>query len=236
MKILKFIFGMVILLACNEEAKIPEVPEIELTYDFEEDMQGWIGGFSDLPYQNQEIYELAVTHIQLPEDTGSEEFAIGIQGHNRSDDLFMFIKKEITGLKPSQSYNIKFVVELASQYPEESVGIGGSPGGSVYLKAGATTFEPKPVVDDSGMEEYLIMNLDKGNQSQDGSDMFNLGTIGIEGEEFKYELITRSNKDRPFPITSGENGNIWLIIGTDSGFEGLTVLYYNTIRVTLKEI
>ncbi len=44
-------------------------------------------------------------------------------------------------------------------------GIGGSPGESVYVKAGATTEEPLIIEDSDG---WLRMNIDKGNQAGEG--------------------------------------------------------------------
>jgi hypothetical protein len=79
------------------------------------------------------------------------------------------------------------------------------------------------------------MNIDKGDQSQEGNDMKVLGTIGIPGEEFNYTLINRTNSDKPIQITTDEAGKLWVIIGTDSGFEGITTLYYNNINITLEE-
>lgn len=223
-----------LLLACkNEEDAAPR--QVEYVYEFEQHKEGWEGGFSDLPEEGHDIYELEVNYAPLPPETNAPEYAIKIQGHNRSDDLFMFLKKYIGGLEPTRRYRVIFEIELASKYPEKSIGIGGSPGGSVFLKAGATDYEPMPEVKVVAGRNYLQMNLDKGNQSQDGADMYNLGTVGIAGESFHYQLITRGNENRPLEVTSDINGGLWLIVGTDSGFEGLTELFYNRIKVRLEQ-
>lgn len=210
----------------------PIPPTNDLYYDFEEGAQGWIGDFADLPIEGHDIYDLEIDHGQIPEETGATGNALRIQGNNRSDDLFMFFKKYIDGLEPSTSYHIVFDVEMASKYPENSMGAGGSPGSSVYVKVGATTDEPDVEIQDS----YFRMNIDKGNQSQEGADMINVGTVGIEGEEEIYTLIHRGNADTPFEAPTDDQGGLWLIIGTDSGFEGLTNLYYNSVRVKLDKI
>lgn len=221
--------------SCKSEDNEPTPDIIELNYDFEENDEGWIGGFADLPEEGQDIYELEIGPSPIPEETNATGNSIRVQGHNRSDDLFMFLKKQITGLSPSTTYQVIFEIEIASQYPETAPGIGGSPGGSVFLKAGATVEEPLPVAEDQEGLSYLRMNIDKGNQSQEGADMINLGTVGIDGDEYKYELIQKSNGDRRFSVTTDPEGNLWLIIGTDSGFEGLTVLFYNHIKVRLEK-
>jgi hypothetical protein len=221
--------------SCKTEDDEPTPDIIEITFDFEQNDEGWIGGFADLPEEGHESYELEVGHSPIPEETNATGNSIRIQGHNRSDDLFMFLKKQITGLSPSTTYQVIFDLEIASQYPGAAPGIGGSPGGSVFLKVGATAEEPIPVVEDQEGVDYLRMNIDKGDQSQEGADMINIGTVGIEGDEYNYELIQRSNGDRRFSVTTDPEGDLWLIIGTDSGFEGLTVLYYNRINVRLEK-
>ena len=40
---------------------------------------------------------------------------------------------------------------------------------------------------------------------------------------------------RDFEVTADEDGVLWFIAGTDSGFEGLTALYYDTITVVLEQ-
>lgn len=230
------ILTLLALFGCMKEDPDPGLEERVLSDSFESGMQGWEGGFADLPVDGLDTYELDVSLDNLPQETGTRDQALRIQGQNRSDDLFMFLKKEISGLEAGARYRVVFELSLASRYPENSVGIGGSPGGSVFLKAGAVTREPKPVLVEEAGSTYYRMNIDKGNQSQEGADMQGLGTIGIAGEEFVYKIIRRDNLNRPLEVRAGPNGQLWLIIGTDSGFEGLTVLYYKEIKVTLTKL
>ncbi len=175
--------------------------------------------------------EFVFEHADLPTEVNQNSKALRISGRNLSDDLFMFMKKEISGLKPNRTYLLSVQVELASQYPEQSVGIGGSPGASVFVKAGGSTIEPRSVADG---DNYRL-NLDKGNQAQGGENLVVIGTVGIPGTEFKYRLIERDNLRQPVRVKSDAAGKLWVIVGTDSGFEGTTTLYYNTITVTLQE-
>lgn len=243
MYVLGILTFFLIQVACSSDddetpAPEPEVPAapMDMEFAFEEDEEGWQGGFSDLPSIGHDIYSLAFDHRPLPETVGTASSALYIQGHNRSDDLFMFFKKEVKGFEANARYRVTFQVELASQYPLLSFGIGGSPGGSVYLKAGAVPFEPEAIVENNADQGYLQMNLDKGNQSTDGEHMYNLGNIGIDGEEFRYKLINRNNAERPLEVQASDEGVLWFIIGTDSGFEGLTELYYNKINISLEAL
>lgn len=221
------------LVSCKDDDNGDDGVSRSFSYDFEEGTEGWTADFSDYPADwDESRFEFSFEHTDLPDEVNQNSQAVMISGRNLSDDLFMFIKKRITGLRPDHSYLLHVEVELASQYPEESVGIGGSPGGSVYLKAGGSAIEPQPVLEDGDIR----MNIDKGGQSLGGEDMLVLGTVGIPGEEFRYQLIQRDNLQNPLQLRSDASGNLWVIVGTDSGFEGTTTLFYNSISVRLEEL
>ncbi|MEM9831189.1 MAG: hypothetical protein AAF944_11165 [Bacteroidota bacterium] len=204
-------------------------PSNEYNYTFESSTDGWENGFADYPVGEDDFYELSSEWVPLPEPLDQNQQAIKIEGSNRSDDLFMFITRSVTNLTPNATYDLVVEVQVASDAPENSVGIGGSPGSSVYLKAGAFSQKPAAVAQDG----WWQMNLDKGNQSQPGADMQVLGTVGIEGEEFTYALINRDNRANPLKVKANDQGKLWIIVGTDSGFEGKTTLYYNQITIRL---
>ena len=136
-------------------------------YDFGSDAEGWTVGFADLPVDfDQSIFELDHGHRTLPD--GLEGSGIYVQGHNRSDDLFIFLKKQVGGLRPNAAYVVSVSLSLATNVPTATFGIGGSPGESVFVKAGASTVEP---VAEEERNRYLRMNIDKGNQANGGEDM-----------------------------------------------------------------
>ena len=81
------------------------------------------------------------------------------------------------------------------------------------------------------------MNIDKGNQDEEGEDMINIGHIGVGATTTQFTVINRNNNSaNPFEITTDDLGEIWLVVGTDSGFEGLTTLYYTQIDVLFNEV
>jgi hypothetical protein len=191
----------------------------------------WETGFSDYSEQtDRELFEFDVAHADLPPELRLRRKALRITGHNRSDDLFMFLTRPIDGLRPNTRYRLAFDLELASNAPATSVGIGGSPGASVYLKAGAVPFEPMSIKNADG---YYQMNLDKGNQAVGGRDMIVIGNIATTREDEMYQLIRRTSVGKPFSAQTDSRGRLWVIVGTDSGYEGLTVLYYVAVNVLL---
>lgn len=197
-------------------------------YSFNEDTEGWIGDFADYPVGEDDFYELEYTYSPLPEPLDQNDGSLKLSGNNHSDDLFMFVKRKITGLAPDTSYKIKFEIEYATNIPDETVGIGGSPGESVYIKAGATTTEPVVNVGNDGL---YALNIDKGNQSQGGNDMIVIGDFSNDTDKNTYQLKTVNNTGQ-FTATTNGNGELWVIVGTDSGFEGTTTIYYNKISIT----
>jgi len=98
------------------------------------------------------------------------------------------------------------------------------------LKAGAAGTEPKKVIEGN---QYAL-NVDKGNQSSPGENTVVLGDIAVDYNTTDYTLITRNNTsmyNSPFIAKSNSKGEMWLIVGTDSGFEGITTVYYTKVNV-----
>ncbi len=217
---------------------------VEIEYNFKSGSSGWTADFADYnPATNDSgFYELYNGIRLMPRKlTYVSRRGFYIQGHNRSDDLFMFLKRRLTvadGIAAGQTYRIEYVITLASNAPSGCGGIGGPPGESVFLKAGASSVEPLAVLQPSG---NLRMNVDKGNQSQSGTAASVAGNIanGIPCSAalpfLPFASIQRSHR-HPTNVTANVNGELWLLVGTDSGFEGITRLYYQSIRVKLAPV
>lgn len=204
--------------------------------DFAVSQDDWQVDFSDFPagIEDSAFYELKFAYTDRPASTGSGK-SVMLSGNNHSDDLFMFMKKKLTGLSPNTDYTVVFDVELASNAPRGYSGVGGSPGESVFLKAGASGMEPKKVIE----SKQYTFNLDKGNQSSSGLMATVLGNIATTESSTDYELITRSNASSnaaPFIARSNSDGEIWLFVGTDSGFEGITTVYYTRVNVVFSTV
>ncbi|GAA4466669.1 hypothetical protein GCM10023189_49170 [Nibrella saemangeumensis] len=216
--------------ACQKDQIVPGPGEnkVLINSDFSAGTDGWTGDFTDYDVQQESIMDFSFRHEALPAPLNTSEKALKISGSNRSDDMFMFVKRKVTGLKANTEYRLQFDLEIASQYADNSVGIGGSPALAVYLKAGASATEPVKVKKGT----YYDISIDKGNQSSGGKDAMLLGHVGAGDDVNQYKLIQRSNKEQPFTAKTNDKGELWVIIGTDSGFEGITTLYYNKIKVT----
>ena len=225
--------GAIVAIACLTSTSCTstqDATEVEFGFTFQSDAEGWMAGFADLPANFEPlIYELDSGHRPLP--GGLAGNGLYIQGHNRSDDLFMFFKRRIDGLRADATYAVFASLDLATNVPSGSFGIGGSPGESVFVKAGASTVEPV------AEGENIRMNIDKGNQANGGESMVVLGNVAhseVVGEEYRIKSL--DNADNPVNATTDGKGGLWLIVGTDSGFEGLSTFYYARIAYTLKVV
>jgi len=226
-----FFFALFIFFALTACRKHDPQP-VELSWQFIGGASGWIGDFVDYPFGQDTVYELHFEYAPLPEPLDTGKGCLKLTGRNMSDDLFMFAKKQITGLEPLTTYQTSFYIEFASDVPDGMTGIGGSPGESVFIKAGASPIEPQKVPEDNS---FYRMNIDKGNQAEGGKDMLVIGDFSNDTDQAVYTLKSATNQS-PFDITTDENGSLWLIFGIDSGFEGTTTIYINSIRTELLKL
>jgi len=239
-KLFRISIFFIAVFAATQTAVFAQI--IELDYNFRGGTLGWTADFADYPPNtnaDNSLYELDARLRFMPRKlTRVPRRGFYLRGHNRSGDLFMFLKRRLTtadGIVAGQTYRIEYVITLASNAPSRCVGIGGAPGESVFLKVGASSIEPLAVLQPNG---YLRMNVDKGNQAQSGTAASVAGNIanGIPCEQalpsYPFALIQRSHQHTS-NVTANEGGELWLLVGTDSGFEGLTKLYYQSIRVKL---
>ncbi|GMK44754.1 hypothetical protein PghCCS26_18820 [Paenibacillus glycanilyticus] len=206
---------------------------LDSNYSFAKDTEGWKGGFADMPTNyNKEIYELDFVRSLIPVPNNTSNYGLKLSGHNRSDDLFMYLSKGIEGFKPNTSYNVNLKFAMYTEAGGGSIGIGGSPAESIFLKAGILPSEPLSVPTSSSGEEYYRMNVDIGSQGTGGKDVKVIGNAAKP--DVNKEGYQRVEFDYNAKVTANAKGQIFILIGSDSGFEGLTTLYFDDIKVSAK--
>lgn len=211
---------------------------VRLEFDFRRGAQDWEAGFAE--YSPEMEYMMLEAEIRpLPSELGINGTGYYLQGMNHSDDLFMFLKRRLgpdDGVVPGQEYRVVFTIVFASNAPSGAVGIGGSPGESVYLKAGAAMVEPEVYLDsDTG---YYLMNVDKGLGNSGNGTAASVTrpehiANGLSAEEDPRYVSLQRQHEHQYTVTASPDGELWLLVGIDSGFEGLTGIYYQSIVVAL---
>lgn len=224
-------FAVLCLPGCSDDPRDPSEP-LTVRADFSTGQHGWAAGFADYPVGNDEIFMFESDYRNLPAPLDTSQRALFISGVNRSDDLWMYWKGQIIGFAPNTHYRARFDVEFATNVPSGCIGVGGSPGESVWVKAGATAIEPESVV----VSGWYRMNIDKGNQSTSGQNGVVLGDVANSqtcGQQPQWELKQVTSMET-IEVTADADGRVWLFVGTDSGFESGTEIYYTWVEVTFE--
>ena len=218
---------------CNAE----ELYSLQLIYSFERRMQGFEAVFADLPANwDQPTYQLDYRREELPAPLhGYHE--LRLTSHNSSDDIAKLVKTPVRGLLPDTLYRVELDVEIGTNVPTGCAGVGGSPSESVHVKLGAPGVEPVAEVDP--VDDWPRLNIDYGNQSQEGANARVVGNLSnsqdcAHGTQADWELKALTTRGQPLLVTTDEEGTLWVFAGTDSGFEGLTQYYITALRVRLE--
>lgn len=238
MKFVQFSLIVFLLLSALSSSAAAQNANVALSFDFRQGVLGWQAGFADYSTQtNLDSFDFQTGIRSLPGEVRPSGTAFYIQGNNRSDDLFMFLKRKLgptDGIVAGQKYQLYFTIIFASNAQSGCPGAGGSPGDSVALKAGASAIEPVPVLDATSTWR---MNVNKGGPMGPG-ELVATGISSIANglpcdlRSQPFVSLTRHHLHRNL-ATASSAGELWLLLGTDSGFEGLTGLYYQSVDVLL---
>jgi hypothetical protein len=195
-------------------------------YDFNASDNGWTADFTDMPIDyDQTAYALDFGEQPLPTEAGSGQ-GFMLTGNNQGDELFMLMKKQIglaDGVWPSKTYKLTFEVEFATDATGEA-------GNLVFMKVGSSSDEPKAVTPLEG--NNMVLNMDKGMLGNNGSHGVVMGTIAKSDTTSGFGLKTLTNTGTCLG-TSEPHGNLWIMLGIDSGYKGVTTIYITKIKVTL---
>lgn len=211
-----------------------------MPFSFANGADNFVADFADYS-PGQEIGDSGIRfvseHRRLPPPLDNR-FGLLLGGDNRSDDLFMYIYRQVSGLVPGQRYRVRVDITFATNVPRDCVGIGGSPGESVAIKAGAAGAQPSKVTQSGSIRS----SISKGNQSQSGREMITVGNFAGGGGtciagEYRVKTLTTAAQEPTSPplpapqpdallVNADSAGRLWIVVGTDSGFEGRTEIYY----------
>jgi len=214
-------------------------------FTFSANNNGWVGEFSNYWVGRENDCELSWGWASLPTtipptvDGMTNDHALKqglyLAGMNRPDDLFMFIKRQITGLTPNTIYSLRYSVVIESNVDSGTdAGIGGMPGKSVVFKVGASSEEPQKIA----RNDYYFLNIDKGNHANDGINAVIIGNIinPAVSHNARVFLPLELTQKKPLYAKTDSEGKLWLFLGTDSGFEGRTMYYIAKINVTVTQV
>lgn len=195
-----------------------------ITVDFTKGIEGWTAGVADY-LDGNEPTEAASGWSKVPPPVHGMGYYI--VSHNNSDDVFTFTKHQVGGFVPGAKYTLTFELSYATSAATGCVGVGGARGDSIYMVGAAAMDEPKVVK--YGIEEQhrYRLNIDHGDQAVSGEQGKILGLLGIEGLDCNgndFATATRTSKE-PVTVQADKDGKFWIVLGTDSAFEGTNAIY-----------
>lgn len=206
------------------ELRTPQVSTV-----FSAGVDGWKGAYADY-HASTEPTDVVWEMRDLPAPLSGKAYFTG--GTNRSDDLFIYNKKKFSGFAPSKEYKLRFELEIATNQSAGCVGVGGAPGESVYVVAGAAAIEPKTVL---AAGEYVV-NVDRGNQATPGKASQVLGNVANTVQNCGPQVYQNKTLKSVAPLTvkSDDKGELWVFFGIDSGFEAKSTVFYKSIKVAIE--
>lgn len=198
-------------------------------WTFDEDLEGFTVDQTDFHPETRGDVDALIADLPAPL-TGR---GLQLTTMNRSDDQWVYAVRGLDaehGISPSTTYDATITLRFATATPTGCVGVGGGPD-AVTLKAGVVDRAPEHVTLDEG---YIGFSIDKGNQSQIGSEAVDLGLIAGSSTDCAgqppWELVTRTGDMR---TTSDADGRLWIYVGTDSAFESGYTLYFDELTLEL---
>ncbi|KND04331.1 uncharacterized protein SPPG_00061 [Spizellomyces punctatus DAOM BR117] len=207
---------------------------VKINSDLRVNPDGWTPIYADyIGHMKSRFVNKPVTVAQASQ--ANTKTGYYIEGNNNSDDLFMGIMRQVTGLVPNQLYKMDWNINMTSPFGDNCFGVGGSPGGSNYVKIGGATNKPNVGQKRTASGDFwTFTNFDHGHQADDGKDMSTVSNISVPGAECEgteYGLVPTILDLRRRPVKADANGSLWAVIGIDSGFEGVTGVYYQQIAI-----
>ncbi|HEV8356648.1 MAG TPA: hypothetical protein VGQ17_07735 [Gemmatimonadales bacterium] len=190
---------------------------------------GWAVEAADFPTTRLADVGLVGDWRPLPSEVSTTLSGLYMSGTNVTGDLFVFLKKRLTGLPAGQRYSIAIQLEYVSNVHS---GCTSGLATSVWIKAGVSALAPI-AFDDGGVYH---LTLDKGIQSAAGS-YTQLGNIrnGLSGcpstGSFAVRLTNR--QDQSATLTTDSEGGFWIFLGTQSAVLARHELYITALQVTL---
>jgi hypothetical protein len=169
-----------------------------------------------------------------------------VQGTNRSDDMDMWIARELgaeDGLEPDTTYTVAFErLALAGNAPLGAVGVGGAP--DLAVDGNVTLTDPTELE----IEDIHVRHPDGvfaagqpvalgGNAvclarntllKVPGMEKCPLGRIPFALREFTQPATMR--------ITTDAEARFWVMVGGHSGFESFSAIYYAGVDVTVRRV
>ena len=190
---------------------------------------------SDYPISLEEDINFKLAADQVTNSfTLAESIGLNISGGNPHGDLFYYFSRKVSGLQPLKKYRLDFEFLIYAQLADNKTKDSSE---DLFLKIGAVDYQPElEEVLWRNAENYKTLNLDKGEYNSDGGqDMLNVGSISQYTSQFP-EVISGNTFDKSFEVSSNKDGDVWILIGVDSGIKGNLTFGMEALTVYYRKV
>lgn len=208
--------------------------DLFVEYRFTTEEPEWSTDFVDFPASQEADVAFIGEYRALPPGLGISGLAAYLSGNNISDDLFMFWKRPLTGLRPNGLYDVTIAVDFVTNHGRDCQ-VGNAV--SVWIKAGLVPGEPRRVLDGGN---YYRLNVDKGQQANGSGNVLVMGDIrnGQPGcsATAPFAVNRHTSARHALRVRASEDGGFWVLFGTESGFESPHEIYFTRVRFDLRPV
>jgi len=207
---------------------------------FAEDAEGWEAQFSEYEPGLEDSLKLSFAHDNfMATESIGEVTAVVQSGYATNSDLFMYIKRQISGFKPNTPYTVVFKLELFAQLNEDFSGDLTDDHNGSFLKASVYTEEPDTLIvddDDNPGKKIVITNFEKGNDRTTGPNMAMIGKLEHTSVDEAPLLLIGSSEGDDLLGTTDSEGKMWMMIGVDTNQPIYQSIFYSFIGIEFREI
>jgi hypothetical protein len=231
---------ILILTGCLNNSDELSNPLLISTSVFTEDAEGWEAQFSEYEPGLENSLKLSFTHDKfMATESIGEVTAVVQSGYAANSDLFMYIKRQISGFKPNTSYSVVFTLELFAQLNEDFSGDLSDNNNGSFLKAAVYTEEPDTLtVDDivNPGKKIVITNFNKGDDRTTGPNMALIGKLEHTSVDESPLLLIGTSEGDDLLGTTDNDGKMWMMIGVDTNQPIYQSIFYSFIGIQFREI
>jgi hypothetical protein len=214
-------------------------PLLVSTAIFKNDAEGWEAQFAEYEPGLEDSLKLSFNHttFMVSESVGQVS-AVKQSGYATNSDLFMYIKRQISGFKPNTTYDVFFSLELYAQLNEDFNGDLDDPDNGSFLKVGILKNEPDTMVvndiENLGKKQ-VITNFEKGEDKITGPNMAYLGKIEHTDRNESPLLLIATSEGYSLLGTADDEGKMWVMVGVDTNQPIYQSIFYSFIGIQFEE-
>jgi hypothetical protein len=202
------------------------------------EQSGWDAGFVGHDIDDQDNIGFGHAINDLTIDSVSYLNAYELSAEAATGNLFLFISQPYADangiLAANTSYTVGYEIVYAAR-ALKGCGEGDNLPENAWLKVAALTEEPEISTSDDGQ---VVPNFDLGDPAEATAQVYQLGQVAFSGSDCSAPKLQRaviSNISNPISVKTDDNGQLWLLMGFHSSYQGELEFHILSAKVQIKD-